>query len=873
MGSEITRQAEEKRKGMENSNPAVSQFINERFSKINSEDPLAKKHKKNAQNFILEYANDKSTDAYQKLCLLMRMERARMDTGKGDPSAVFYAGLDNQGEVFVSMNQNEIGSDRTVLFTGSFKKNFGSYRLDVKAAECDASSGFFTVLDRLANIEVDNNQYAEMAREILRGAPSSQLGLMKMPAEKIGVVEKLIGPEGTFEEIPAIFINYATGEAIPLPLYLKKKGSEIIVLDLFSETKWGGNSVDAAVKSLAQSTFLPYGAIYYKSKSGVKAVEAVPKEWLQYGDNIAMGCGYVSLALAIAPEVTVTKVGSAITGYPAMGWFSFRAMQHFYEKAVHKKEYFNPAEIEDWRSLGILLANVIVKGKVPKIARISGIGMLIGSDFATAAVLYKRIDEAQTPEQKEKAAAELRNFLLLNGGITAAIIGTGIYRRRAGARALSTTKRLQLVEVSITEVSKIQNSMLKNLKTYCAEIEKRISDSAKKKGVEIDESMVSREVLQLSNKAVAQLGRAADMIREGGRELSMGIMTEKGNAYIIFESGYNWLRQRGFSEAFSKSFALLNASHETKYYTYPGHSRRPSVLLEHILMETTGKGNDGAFIHHDAGKAVLPKGGLHSRSALNEIGKVSGGPSIGIEVGIMHAHVLSIDIILDSLRRSGLMTRSDVALFDIHLRKRIPHHPYDASFERMDPMRQAAVTFADALDTTIFRVYDSPKLAFEIAKGLADPFGPRNEFCKALRNGYPNEKMFSTRHQLLFKSLNGFNLQNDGFMRMLFGPEYATNPVLNQKAFSALISEANQMKVGIGKSPGQSILGGDALVAKVHAYLEFFKNKDAMPITHAENTRVVMQFWLTSILEPLEAMKSNPIFKSKELSIAAKRAS
>ncbi|MFH0818336.1 MAG: hypothetical protein V1909_06930, partial [Candidatus Micrarchaeota archaeon] len=200
-----------------------------------------------------------------------------------------------------------------------------------------------------------------------------------------------------------------------------------------------GNTLKDALSNLAQSGYYPPGAILCQSatngftssfeKAGIITASTVVNRWEDKVDSIAGAVGNFSLGCMLASPVTggASSLPGVIAGLPAMGWFSFRAIQHFYKKMKYEKEFVDVTSSDDRRELGLLAANILVKGKAGMIARGIGLGLMTSSDIWEFGRDFSELNGKQTGNSENEQKMTTSEFFLKRGGQLAASLAMNIY--------------------------------------------------------------------------------------------------------------------------------------------------------------------------------------------------------------------------------------------------------------------------------------------------------------------------------------------------------------------------------------------------------------------------------------------------------------
>ncbi len=356
-----------------------------------------------------------------------------------------YSGIDASGNVGVWYGEAGIPKGAAVLFIA--KQHGVGWEIEPVPSP-DLSAPYFSAIKQADRNCALSEQTALNATRLLSIAePKPGFDLSPLDRRTRAKVEALSEGErlGT---LPAVFVNYVNGEALPLELYVSKRLVEpaneagIFVLasrdkeqiysvvdpitGLYSE----GKTLMQAIQNLSQSGFYPPGAIFCQSasngfnsrfeKAGVVSASTVVKSWEGKADAVAGGMGWFSMGcMMAAPESGGITGGVGVaTGIPAMGWFTYRAIEHFVQKYEHKKEFFDPTKPEDWREAGMLLASIMTRGKGAGIARLTGLGLMTAADVWDFADQFSEL-------KKDKGA--MSEFFLKRGGQLAASLAMNIY--------------------------------------------------------------------------------------------------------------------------------------------------------------------------------------------------------------------------------------------------------------------------------------------------------------------------------------------------------------------------------------------------------------------------------------------------------------
>ncbi|MFH1470988.1 MAG: hypothetical protein ABIF01_04520 [Candidatus Micrarchaeota archaeon] len=359
-----------------------------------------------------------------------------------------YSGIDPQGKVATWTSRSTIPKDATVLFV-SRKSN--DWRIEA-LQDPNLSTQFFQSLAQMDKICSLSEAAAVNASAILsESSPKKGFYFEGSDQETKDLQDRIksLSEGKILGSLPAIFVNYANGESLPMELYVSKSDEqEFRIVDPITGIHTSGKTLSEALNKLCQSGYYPPGAIFCQSatngftssfeKAGVITSSTVVKSWESTGDSVAGALGWFSLGcMAAAPESGgTTAVVGAATGIPAMGWFSFRAVQHFIKQYKYEDKAFDPTSPEDWREAGILLASVFTRGKGAAVARFAGIGMMATADIWQ---FCEDISKFKSDEQK------MSGFLLKRSGELAASLALNIYfgKKEFGSMKTKSTPRIE----------------------------------------------------------------------------------------------------------------------------------------------------------------------------------------------------------------------------------------------------------------------------------------------------------------------------------------------------------------------------------------------------------------------------------------------
>ncbi|MFH1448761.1 MAG: hypothetical protein ABIG39_07920 [Candidatus Micrarchaeota archaeon] len=378
-----------------------------------------------------------------------------------------YSGIDPKGEV--RLWYDNAPEDVTVLFVAKKSNHWKTQTL----AKPNLSTNYFDAIRAEDKRCSEFEQMAFGATKVLSGfEPREGFSRDELEPEKANVIDDLRDAGEIMGSLPGVFVNYLDGSAIPMELYVSKgkkreystsdeRGAgepkysdEYCVIDPITETRGIGKTLPDALKSLSQSGYYPPGAIFCQSatsgfkssfeKGGVIGSSTVVKSWMDTGDTIAGGLGFFSMGCMLAAPETggVTGAVGLATGIPAMGWFSFRAVQHFVKKYWYKDKVFDPTNTDDWREAGMLAVMVMAKGRGGAVVRAAGLTMMAGADIYEFHDQYSKLDGDKKKE-----------FLLKRSGQLAASLAMNIYfgKRELGGLRVKKISKIAPEDVGISE--------------------------------------------------------------------------------------------------------------------------------------------------------------------------------------------------------------------------------------------------------------------------------------------------------------------------------------------------------------------------------------------------------------------------------------
>ena len=369
-----------------------------------------------------------------------------------------YSGIDGNGAVQVWYDYESIPKNATVLF---FARKKGEAWEVKPAPNPDISAPYLSALRQADKTCAVIEQRALEASAVLSQLePKKGFLLDGLEEAKRIKIEALSGGE-RLGSLPVIFINYANGDTLPMEFYVSKVSKDYCIVDPLTGIHAEGGTLVKALEKLSQSGYYPPGVIFLQSasngfvssfeKAGVIGASTVVKSWEGKVDTIAGAIGWFSLGCAIAaPETGGLSLAGTATGAPAMGWFSFRAVQHFIKKYKYEKEFFDPASPDDWREAGMLLTSVLTKGKGARIMRTAGLGMMASAD-----VWQFHDDFSKMKDDPEK----MSSFLIKRSGQLAASLAMALYfskRELGGLKAIKVKPSFKASpELSVEQLDQI----------------------------------------------------------------------------------------------------------------------------------------------------------------------------------------------------------------------------------------------------------------------------------------------------------------------------------------------------------------------------------------------------------------------------------